>query len=71
MKLIMDFVPNHTSDKHKWFNASRAAKKKDDPFYDYYVWHKGKTVAGKRQPPNNWVCLKYILKRILATLPRC
>uniref|UniRef100_A0A8C9ZEA3 Solute carrier family 3 member 1 n=1 Tax=Sander lucioperca TaxID=283035 RepID=A0A8C9ZEA3_SANLU len=35
LKLIMDFIPNHTSDRHRWFNLSRTR----DPHYkDYYVW---------------------------------
>ena len=36
MKLIMDLVPNHTSDKHKWFLESK--KSKDNPYSDYYYW---------------------------------
>lgn len=36
MKLIMDLVPNHTSDKHAWFTESR--KSKDNPYSDYYYW---------------------------------
>ncbi|XP_051936591.1 neutral and basic amino acid transport protein rBAT [Hippocampus zosterae] len=49
LKLIVDLVPNHTSDKHRWFNLSRAR----DPHYaDYYVW----ADCGAAQPkPNNWV----------------
>ncbi len=48
IKLIMDFVPNHTSDEHRWFRKSR--KSKDNEYRDYYIWREGK--AGK--PPNNW-----------------
>ncbi|XP_019715696.1 neutral and basic amino acid transport protein rBAT [Hippocampus comes] len=49
LKLIVDLVPNHTSDKHRWFNLSRAR----DPHYrDYYVW----ADCGATEPkPNNWV----------------
>jgi len=36
MKLIMDLVPNHTSDQHEWFKESR--KSKDNPYSDYYYW---------------------------------
>ncbi|KIL46787.1 glycoside hydrolase family 13 protein [Jeotgalibacillus soli] len=54
MKLILDFVPNHTSDEHKWFVESRSSK--DNPKRDWYIWRdgkknkKGKTMA----EPNNW-----------------
>ncbi|XP_077351209.1 amino acid transporter heavy chain SLC3A1 [Festucalex cinctus] len=49
LKLIMDFIPNHTSDKHRWFNMSRAR----DPHYDdYYVWADCNATGPE---PNNWV----------------
>lgn len=52
IKIILDFVPNHTSDLHEWFLKSEA----QDPTYkDFYLWHPGKTVNGVLQPPNNWV----------------
>ncbi|XP_044744087.1 maltase A1-like [Chrysoperla carnea] len=51
IKIIMDFVPNHSSDEHEWFEKS---VKRIDPYTDYYVWHDGKIVNGTRQPPNNW-----------------
>ncbi|CAO1405339.1 unnamed protein product [Diamesa serratosioi] len=53
VKLILDFVPNHTSDEHLWFKKSELS----DPYYkDFYVWHPGKTNAetGKVEPPSNW-----------------
>ncbi|MEQ2271668.1 Neutral and basic amino acid transport protein rBAT, partial [Xenotaenia resolanae] len=51
LKLIMDFIPNHTSDRHRWFNLSRTR----DPHYkDYYVW----TDCDPSSPkPNNWVSI--------------
>lgn len=54
IKVIMDFVPNHTSDKHKWFIDSVAEVR---GFEDFYVWHDGKpNPEGSRPlPPNNWV----------------
>lgn len=52
LKVIMDFVPNHSSDKHEWFEKS---VKKIEPYTDYYIWHEGKIIDGIRQPPNNWV----------------
>lgn len=48
MKLIMDLVPNHTSDEHKWFKESR--KSKDNPYRDYYYWRKG----DGNEAPTNW-----------------
>jgi alpha-glucosidase len=49
IKVILDFVVNHTSDKHRWFVES--AKSKSNPYRDYYIWREGK---GEGQPPNNW-----------------
>ena len=49
IRIIMDLVLNHTSDKHPWFIASRCSK--TDPKRDWYVWRDGK---GSGQPPNNW-----------------
>ncbi|KAK8727919.1 hypothetical protein OTU49_009515 [Cherax quadricarinatus] len=53
LKVIMDFVPNHTSDQHEWFQKSVA---REDPYTDYYIWadSKGGTDNTTRQPPNNW-----------------
>ena len=51
MKLIMDFIPNDTSDQHPWFEKSI---NKEDPYTDYYIWADGKNGG----PPNNWVCTK-------------
>ena len=36
LKLILDFVPNHTSDRHPWFVESRASR--DNPKRDWYIW---------------------------------
>lgn len=54
LKLIMDYVPNHTSDEHEWFTKSLAS---EDPYTDYYVWHNGTVdeTTGIVSPPNNWV----------------
>ena len=48
MKVIMDLVVNHTSDKHEWFQKSR---QRIDPYTDYYIWRPAKK-NGKI--PNNW-----------------
>jgi alpha-glucosidase len=50
MKLIIDLVPNHTSDKHPWFTEARSSK--DNPKRDWYIWKDAK--AGG-EPPNNWL----------------
>lgn len=52
IKIILDFVPNHSSDQCEWFIKSV----NNDPEYrDYYIWHEGIIVDGVRRPPNNWV----------------
>jgi alpha-glucosidase len=49
IRVIMDMVMNHTSDKHPWFIESESSK--TNPKRDWYVWENGK---GPGQPPNNW-----------------
>jgi alpha-glucosidase len=49
LKLLLDLVPNHTSDRHPWFRESRAAR--DNPKRDWYIW---KDPAADGGPPNNW-----------------
>jgi alpha-glucosidase len=48
IKIIIDFVLNHSSDQHQWFLESKSSK--DNPKRDWYVWKDGKD----GQPPNNW-----------------
>ena len=43
LRMILDFVPNHTSDQHPWFLESRSSR--DNPKRDWYLW---------RDQPNNW-----------------
>lgn len=50
LKVILDFVPNHTSDRHLWFLESRASR--DNPKRDWYIWRDGKAGGA---PPNNWL----------------
>ncbi|XP_058128371.1 maltase A3-like [Anopheles ziemanni] len=54
LKVIMDFVPNHSSNKHEWFIKS---ENRVAGYEDYYVWHDGKTnpAGGRNLPPNNWI----------------
>lgn len=49
IKIIMDLVLNHTSDKHAWFQESKSSK--DNPKRDWYIW---KDPASPGKPPNNW-----------------
>ena len=49
IRVIMDFVPNHTSDQHPWFKESRSSR--NNPKRDWYIWRDGR---GPGQPPNNW-----------------
>ncbi|MGW9126716.1 glycoside hydrolase family 13 protein [Paenibacillus chitinolyticus] len=48
LKIMMDLVLNHTSDRHAWFKESRSSG--DNPKRDYYIWRKGKEGLF----PNNW-----------------
>ncbi len=50
MKLILDLVPNHTSDEHPWFVESRRSR--DNPKRDWYIWRDPASDGG---PPNNWL----------------
>jgi alpha-glucosidase len=54
IRIIMDMVMNHTSDKHKWFLQSRSSR--TNPYRDWYVWRdgKGETNTDKGTVPNNW-----------------
>jgi alpha-glucosidase len=50
IRVIMDFVPNHTSDQHPWFQESRSSR--ENPKRDWYIWRDGKSPG---RPPNNWL----------------
>jgi trehalose synthase len=45
IRVIVDFVMNHTSDKHPWFRSARRST--DDPYRHYYVWSARKPPSGK------------------------
>jgi alpha-glucosidase len=49
LKLLVDLVPNHSSDQHPWFVAARSSR--DDPKRDWYIWRDGSPDI----PPNNWL----------------
>ena len=46
MKIILDFIPNHTSNNHTWFKKSEL---NTEGYEDYYIW---------RNEPNNWVRIR-------------
>jgi alpha-glucosidase len=50
IRIIMDFVINHTSEQHPWFMDSRLSR--ISTHRDWYIWRDGK---GDGQPPNNWI----------------
>ncbi|GAB4024864.1 alpha-amylase family glycosyl hydrolase [Spirosoma koreense] len=50
MKLILDLVPNHTSNQHPWFLESRSSR--DNPKRDWYIWH---DCLPGGNAPNNWL----------------
>lgn len=50
IRVMIDFVPNHTSDRHPWFKESRASK--SNPKRDWYVWRDPKPDGS---PPSNWL----------------
>ncbi|XP_073420316.1 amino acid transporter heavy chain SLC3A1 [Dendrobates tinctorius] len=52
IKLIIDLIPNHTSNKHNWYQLSRNRTEK---YIDYYIWRDCEFTGGKVTPPNNWV----------------
>ncbi|HEY3259089.1 MAG TPA: alpha-amylase family glycosyl hydrolase [Pseudonocardiaceae bacterium] len=54
IKVVLDWVLNHTSDRHPWFVAARSGR--DDPRRDWYVWRDGAAGGARHSgPPNNWV----------------
>ncbi|XP_048793794.1 neutral and basic amino acid transport protein rBAT [Lagopus muta] len=52
LKVIMDLIPNHTSDKHHWFQLSRNRTGK---YTDYYIWQDCTQAGAAIIAPNNWV----------------
>ncbi|MDB4942631.1 MAG: alpha-amylase [Labilithrix sp.] len=49
LRVLLDFVPNHTSSEHPWFRESRSSR--DNPRRDFYIWRDPAPGGG---PPNNW-----------------
>ncbi|HVM10744.1 MAG TPA: alpha-amylase family glycosyl hydrolase [Acidimicrobiales bacterium] len=53
IKVMIDWVPNHSSDQHPWFQESKASR--DNAKADWYIWHDADPDDPTR-PPNNWRC---------------
>ncbi|MFX1505604.1 MAG: alpha-amylase family glycosyl hydrolase [Promethearchaeota archaeon] len=52
LRVIVDFVPNHSSKEHPWFKESSSLR--NNPKRDWYVWRDPSNDGG---PPNNWICV--------------
>ncbi|KQM27442.1 alpha-amylase [Sphingomonas sp. Leaf11] len=50
IRVLLDFVPNHSSDRHPWFVESRSSR--NNPKRDWYIWRDPAPDGG---PPNNWI----------------
>ncbi|WP_210414299.1 alpha-glucosidase [Leptospira jelokensis] len=50
MKVVLDMVMNHTSDKHPWFLESKSSV--TNPKREFYIWKKG-----RKKTPNNWISM--------------
>ena len=60
IRVCLDMVLNHTSDKHQWFID--AASSRTNPKHDWYVWNDGRPGTGPnahegKVPPNNWISI--------------
>jgi alpha-glucosidase len=49
LKIVVDYVPSHTSEQHTWFRTSRASR--DNTYRDWYIWRDPRPDGS---PPNNW-----------------
>jgi len=52
IRIILDFVPNHTSDQHPWFLDSKSSR--NAQHRDWYIWRDGKAPD---KPPSNWISI--------------
>jgi len=51
LRIVMDFVPNHSSNEHEWFLKS---EQKEEPYTDYYIW-RDRNESNPNGYPNNWL----------------
>jgi alpha-glucosidase len=49
LRVLMDYIPNHTSDQHPWFLQARSSR--NNPYREWYIWRDPAPGGG---PPNNW-----------------
>ncbi|HJP70660.1 MAG TPA: alpha-amylase family glycosyl hydrolase [Candidatus Limnocylindria bacterium] len=52
IRVLIDYVPNHTSDRHPWFVESRSSR--TNPRRDWYTW---RDPGPNGEPPNNWISM--------------
>ncbi|HZO13477.1 MAG TPA: alpha-amylase family glycosyl hydrolase, partial [Polyangiaceae bacterium] len=52
IRVVVDIIPNHSSDEHPWFIESRSSR--ESPKRDWYVWRDPRPGGS---PPNNWICI--------------
>jgi alpha-glucosidase len=52
LKVILDWIPNHTSSEHPWFQGARSSR--EHPLRDWYIWRDPKPDGS---PPNNWLSI--------------
>ena len=52
IRIVLDLVPNHTSDQHPWFVESRSPR--SNPKRDWYIWRRGRGADHSKRPPTNW-----------------
>ena len=60
IKIIMDFVPNHSSNEHDWFVRS---EQKEDPYTDYYIW-RDRNESNPGQVTKDYLLIKIIIYRV-------
>lgn len=59
IRIVIDFIPNHTFDDHEWFLASSSSSSSDSQANDYYVW---------RDRPNDWVIFFLQFKKLNSSI---